>query len=490
MERPRVVATLPRSLYLETTNRCDSKCRTCARTFNTLEPPKDLTLAELTRIVEQFPALDRVVLHGIGEPLLNPELFPMIAYLKAKGATVLFNSDAITLTPARARRLIESGLDEYRVSMDAATRETYLKVRGVDRFDRVVGNVQTLVDLQRTLDHATPRVSLWFTAMRCPAASRRGWRKTTRGPFWETRSSSPSTTSGTGNGTSSSAPASNQTPRPIPVAAAAASGASKMAAQAAMAARPAAGRVLARPSTSLAPRVVIVGGGFAGVTAALELAKRCAGVLPVHVTLLSDRNFFLFTPMLAEAATGAVEARHVLYPIRAWTAGNRVSPVVEALPLPKAKDGRLLVNEVFEVQGIRDVYALGDNACQMDPHTGQPYVATAQVALRQARVLAENLEIELTGRARKPFRFRLLGEMVPLSRHTAVADLKGLKLVGFPAWWIWKTVYMLKLPTLATRTSRGPGSPPSRRSVTRAAGSSRCWTWTTRWRSTWPSSPR
>src|ERR1700757_5372835 len=76
------------------------------------------------------------------------------------------------------------------------------------------------------------------------------------------------------------------------------------------------GRVLARPSTSLAPRVMVLGGGFAGVTTALELARQCAGVLPVHVTLVSDRNFFLFTPMLAEAATGAVEARHVVYPIR------------------------------------------------------------------------------------------------------------------------------------------------------------------------------
>src|SRR5215472_7220874 len=76
------------------------------------------------------------------------------------------------------------------------------------------------------------------------------------------------------------------------------------------------GRVLARRSTSLAPRILIVGGGFAGVTTAVELAKRCAGILPVHITLISDRNFFLFTPMLAEAATGAVEARHVVYPIR------------------------------------------------------------------------------------------------------------------------------------------------------------------------------
>lgn len=164
--RPAVVATLPRTLYLETTNRCDSKCQTCIRTFHTLEPPKDLTLAELKRIVDQFPVLDRVVLHGIGEPLLNRELVPIIAHLKARGATVLFNSDAITLTGARACQLIESGLDEYRVSMDSATRETYLKIRGVDQFDRVVRNVQRLIEHQRRRAAKTPRVSLWFTAMK------------------------------------------------------------------------------------------------------------------------------------------------------------------------------------------------------------------------------------------------------------------------------------------------------------------------------------
>jgi NADH:ubiquinone reductase (H+-translocating) len=97
------------------------------------------------------------------------------------------------------------------------------------------------------------------------------------------------------------------------------------------------------------------------------------------------------------------------------------------------------------------VYALGDNAAQIDRHSGTPYVATAQVALRQGRALARQIEATLTGHPRRPFDFKLLGEMVPLSRRKAVADLKGWKLVGFPAWFIWKTVYMLKLPTWAAR---------------------------------------
>ncbi|MGB4781354.1 radical SAM/SPASM domain-containing protein [Candidatus Methylomirabilis sp.] len=164
--RSAIVPTFPRSLYLETTNRCDSTCHTCIRTFMSLEPPKDLTLAELTQIVEQFPVLERVVLHGVGEPLLNRELFAMVAYLKAKGAVVLFNSNAISLTPQRALQLIGSDLDEYRLSMDAATRGTYQRIRGVDQFDRVVKNVRGLIDLQRRLRQKTPRVSLWFTAMK------------------------------------------------------------------------------------------------------------------------------------------------------------------------------------------------------------------------------------------------------------------------------------------------------------------------------------
>jgi radical SAM protein with 4Fe4S-binding SPASM domain len=165
-KRPPLVDSFPHALYLEATNRCDSECQTCVRTFSTLEPPKDLTLPDVQRIVEQLPELERVVLHGIGEPLLNKQIFDIVAYLKARGIHVLFNSDAISLTQTRAVQLIDSGLDEYRVSMDAATPETYRRLRGVDQFARVTRNVGALIALQQQRGCQTPRVSLWFTTLK------------------------------------------------------------------------------------------------------------------------------------------------------------------------------------------------------------------------------------------------------------------------------------------------------------------------------------
>ncbi|MGH7369753.1 MAG: radical SAM/SPASM domain-containing protein [Candidatus Methylomirabilaceae bacterium] len=164
--RPAVAPELPSTLYLETTNRCDSECQTCIRTFMTLEPPADLTLERLVRIVDQHPTLKRAVLHGIGEPLLNKELFAMIDYLKARGVAVAFNSDAIGLTDSKIDRLIKSAPDEFRVSMDAATPETYRKIRGVPQFHRVVDNVTRLIARQRDLGSPLPKVSLWFTGIR------------------------------------------------------------------------------------------------------------------------------------------------------------------------------------------------------------------------------------------------------------------------------------------------------------------------------------
>ena len=110
--------------------------------------------------------LERVVLHGLGEPLLNKDLPRMISYLKERGTYVLFNSNGILLNAKRGQALIDAGLDEYRLSMDGASRETYATVRGVDAFDKVWRNIKAFLALQREQRASKPAVSLWFTAMR------------------------------------------------------------------------------------------------------------------------------------------------------------------------------------------------------------------------------------------------------------------------------------------------------------------------------------
>jgi MoaA/NifB/PqqE/SkfB family radical SAM enzyme len=130
------------------------------------EEDRDLTYDEFRSIVDQFPVLDRVVLHGLGEPLLNKDLPKMIRYLKERGTYVLFNSNGILLNEKRGQALINAGLDEYRLSMDGATREMYARVRGVDAFDKIWRNVRAFVAMQKAQDAQKPAVSLWFTAMR------------------------------------------------------------------------------------------------------------------------------------------------------------------------------------------------------------------------------------------------------------------------------------------------------------------------------------
>ncbi len=156
----------PKQLYIESTNRCNSKCSTCIRTYRQYELPKDFSLSELKSIVEQFPELERVALHGGGEPLMNAEIHSMVRYLKSRGANVLFNSNALLLDDETNRELIESGLDEFRVSLDAATAETYFTLRGIPHFEKAVGNVRALVELKRTLGTPRPRVSFWFVGTR------------------------------------------------------------------------------------------------------------------------------------------------------------------------------------------------------------------------------------------------------------------------------------------------------------------------------------
>lgn len=148
-------------LYLEVTNRCNSLCTTCPLTFGGHEAKRDLTFAEVRRIVESAPGLRRVVLHGVGEPLLNRELVPMVEWLAARGLTVVFNTNAIALSVRRGQALIDAGLAGLRVSIDGATRATYLALRGVDALDRVVGNGRAFAALP-----GAPPVDVFFTTTR------------------------------------------------------------------------------------------------------------------------------------------------------------------------------------------------------------------------------------------------------------------------------------------------------------------------------------
>ena len=160
------VPTLPRSIYIEPTSRCNELCQQCPRTLLSREDDRDLSFDNFRYIVDQFPVLDRVVLHGLGEPLLNKDLPRMIRYLKERGTYVLFNSNGIALTAKRGQSLIDAGLDEYRLSMDGSTREMYARVRGIDAFDKIWRNIHAFIALQKEQNASKPSVSLWFTAMK------------------------------------------------------------------------------------------------------------------------------------------------------------------------------------------------------------------------------------------------------------------------------------------------------------------------------------
>ncbi|HXP76862.1 MAG TPA: radical SAM protein [Stellaceae bacterium] len=164
--RTKVAESPPICIYLEVTNRCNLLCETCPRTFEDLEPPADMSWELFTSIIDQVPDVARVVLHGVGEPMLVKSLPRMIRYLKERGIYVLFNTNGTLLAPRKRREIIETGLDELRVSLDAAEAESFLKVRGKDMFDRIVRNVTEFTALQREIGATSPRVSLWLTGLK------------------------------------------------------------------------------------------------------------------------------------------------------------------------------------------------------------------------------------------------------------------------------------------------------------------------------------
>lgn len=155
----------PICIYFETTNRCNLLCTTCPRTYEELEPPADMSWELFTSIVDQVPDLARAVLHGVGEPMLVKNLARMVRYLKERDVYVLFNTNGTVLNERNGRAMIAAGLDELRVSLDAANARSFRAVRGKNYFDRILRNVRAFRELQEREGHTEPRVSAWITGL-------------------------------------------------------------------------------------------------------------------------------------------------------------------------------------------------------------------------------------------------------------------------------------------------------------------------------------
>jgi NADH dehydrogenase len=135
-----------------------------------------------------------------------------------------------------------------------------------------------------------------------------------------------------------------------------------------------------------------------------------------------------------------------------WAAGVTPTKLIANLPCEHDRKHRIVANNYLEVPGYEGaVYALGDCASISDPHTGKPYPPTAQHAIRQGKVAAKNIILDIEGKRKKKkqkFDYKTKGMMAEIGKRTGVATLFGFKVHGFGAWWLWRTFYLANLPTL------------------------------------------
>lgn len=128
-----------------------------------------------------------------------------------------------------------------------------------------------------------------------------------------------------------------------------------------------------------------------------------------------------------------------------WCAGIAPSPLVGQIGVPVNEKGYMLADTAGRVQGMEHVWAIGDCAVNPDPRGGS-YPPTAQHATRLGEALAANLVRIMGGREAEPIRLKNLGALAALGHRSAVADVMGLKFSGFIAWFLWRTVYLMKMP--------------------------------------------
>jgi NADH:quinone reductase (non-electrogenic) len=225
--------------------------------------------------------------------------------------------------------------------------------------------------------------------------------------------------------------------------------------------------------------VVVIGGGLVGVELLGELTAFADDVLHLYPRIRREEvRFQLFEAgprilseiddRLAVVASGVLHRRgadvRVATPVRLIEAG-RVhlvdetinagtivlapgivpSAIASAIPVGHDQRGRIAVDSTMRSRSHSQVWALGDCAAIPGPD-GQPYPALAQHTVREARQLARNIQRVIEGRAPAPFVFQPLGTMASLGHTRAVALVFGVRLTGFPAWWIRRTYYLFQMP--------------------------------------------
>lgn len=128
-----------------------------------------------------------------------------------------------------------------------------------------------------------------------------------------------------------------------------------------------------------------------------------------------------------------------------WCAGIAPNPLIARAPFPVDGRGYILCRRDLQVEGLENVWAIGDCAVNPDPQ-GAPYPATAQHAVGQGRHLARNLERALRGAPLLPCNLSSRGTLAAIGCRTGVARVFGIKLAGFPAWFLYRTAYLAKMP--------------------------------------------
>ena len=134
-----------------------------------------------------------------------------------------------------------------------------------------------------------------------------------------------------------------------------------------------------------------------------------------------------------------------------WSGGVAPNPITEELTCERdKKSGRIITNKHLEVQGYPGVFAIGDCAFIIDPNTGDPYPPTAQHAIREGTVVAQNIISLIEGKPgnKKVFEYKTKGMMASIGKRNGVGAILGIEVQGFIAWWIWRMYYLANLPTL------------------------------------------